>query len=94
MDYSRGSMSRSRVELRSTRGEGGAVEGWGRASLKALVVWVSALVVFVLIPDRLIAYLSLHVSPTTRDLSVLLFFVIAFLLESWLFVRLQRSRAG
>jgi flagellar biogenesis protein FliO len=48
----------------------------------------------VLIPDRLIAYLSLHVSPPTRDLLVLLSFVIAFLLVGWLFVRLQRQRAG
>ncbi len=94
MDYSRGSMSRSGVEPRSTHDGVGAVEGWGRASLKALAVWVCALAGLVLIPDRLIAYLSLHVSPPTRDLLVLLSFVIAFLLVGWLFVRLQRQRAG
>lgn len=94
MDYSLGSMSRSGVEPRSIRGGEGAVEGWGRASLKALIVWVCALAGFVLLPDRLISYLSLHVSPKTRDLLVLLFFLIAFLLVSWLFVRLQRPRAG
>ena len=87
-------MSRWGAGSRSTRGGDGEVEGWGRASLKALAVWVCALAGVVLIPDRLIAYLSLHVSPPTRDLLVLLSFVIAFLLVGWLFVRLQRQRAG
>ena len=87
-------MRRTTVEPRSTRGGEGALEGWGRASLKALAVWVCALAGFVLIPDRLITYLSLHVSPTIRDLLVVLSFVIAFLLVSWVFVRLQGRRAG
>ena len=46
---------------------------------------------FVLIPNDLINYLSLHVAPRARDLIVTLWWTIALVACSWLFVRLQRG---
>lgn len=69
-----------------------AAEGWGAASLKAGVALVVAVVGFMVIPDRLLAYLSLHVRPRVRDTLVSLWFVAFFLALSWTFVAIQRKR--
>jgi hypothetical protein len=46
--------------------------------------------VFVLIPNALIAYLTTRLTPTGRDLLVVGWWVLAFLLSCLVFVRLQR----
>jgi hypothetical protein len=51
-------------------------------------------VLFVLVPNNLLSYLSLHTSPRNRDVLVTLWWVVAFVFGCWLFVRLQRTRAG
>lgn len=47
-----------------------------------------------LVPNNLLTYLSLHTSPRNRDLLVTLWWVVALGFGCWLFVRLQRTRAG
>jgi len=53
-----------------------------------------AVVGLVLVPDRLVAYLSLHVPPRTRDALVTLWAVVAFVALSRVFVLVQRGRRG
>jgi hypothetical protein len=48
---------------------------------------------FMLVPNNLLSYLSLHTAPRNRDLLVTLWWVVAFVFACWLFVRLQRTRA-
>ncbi len=69
----------------------GAVFGGGRGSdlARAALVLILSFLGFVLIPNRLVAYLSLHVVPRTRDALVLLWVIAFFVFMSWLFVRLQ-----
>jgi hypothetical protein len=47
---------------------------------------------FVLIPNQMLSYLSLHVEPRVRDLLVTLWWAFALVGCSWLFIRLQRPR--
>lgn len=65
---------------------------WGEALLRAAVLLVASVVVFLVVPDRLIAWLSLHVAPRLRDLLVTLWTAVAFVGVAYLFVRLQRDR--
>jgi hypothetical protein len=69
----------------------GAVSGGGLGSdlARAGLVLILSFVGFVLVPNRLVAYLSLHVVPRTRDALVLLWVIAFFIFMSWLFVRLQ-----
>ena len=67
-------------------------ERWGGAALRALAVVVLSLIMFVVIPDRVVTYLSRHVVPTARDLIVLAWVTFAFLFMCWAFVRLQGRR--
>lgn len=84
------------MSLPGSRGEGARPESalpsgnWGGALVRAAVILVASFVGFVLIPNRLVGYLSLHVVPKTRDGLVLLWVVAFFLFMCWLFVRLQR----
>ena len=71
-----------------------APEGWASATWKAALVLVAALVGLVVVPDRLLAFLSTRVTPRLRDLIVAAFAVLAFVLLSLAFVRLQRGRRG
>lgn len=64
-------------------------ETWSRAALAAAVMVVASAAGFVLIPNQLIAYLSLRVSPKERDLLVTGWWALAFVGCCWLFVRLQ-----
>jgi hypothetical protein len=63
--------------------------GWDRAALWALVLVVLSVLVFIVIPDRAITYLSKHVAPTARDLVIVTWIAVAFLAMCWVFVRLQ-----
>jgi hypothetical protein len=66
---------------------------WLRAAGLAAVMLAGSYLLFVLVPNNLLSYLSLHTSPRNRDLLVTLSWVVAFVVACWLFVRLQRSRA-
>jgi hypothetical protein len=60
-----------------------------QAVWKALIVLVLSIVGFMLVPDRLLSYLSVHVAPNTRDALVSLWLAVYFVFLTWLFVRLQ-----
>ncbi len=68
--------------------------GWGGAIVRAAILLILSFVGFVSVPDRMQAYLSLHVVPRTRDGLVLLWVTAFFLFMCWLFVRLQRRERG
>ncbi len=66
---------------------------WLRAVVLAAIMLAASYVLFVLVPNNLLSYLSLHMSPRNRDVLVTLWWVVAFVFGCWLFVRLQRTRA-
>ena len=55
---------------------------------------VASYLLYVLVPNNLLSYLSLQTAPRNRDLLVTLWWVVALGFGCWLFVRLQRTRAG
>jgi hypothetical protein len=55
---------------------------------------VASYLLYVLIPNNLLTYLSTRTSPRNRDLWVSLWWVAALGFGCWLFVRLQRTREG
>jgi hypothetical protein len=65
---------------------------WPAASIRAVIVLVASVILFVLVPDRLLAYLSTRIVPGWRDFLMLLYWGAAFVVGCWLFVRLQRRR--
>jgi hypothetical protein len=69
-----------------------ADERWDGAALRGLAAVVLSLIMFIVIPDRLVTYLSRHVIPAARDLIVLAWVTFAFLCMCWAFVRLQGGR--
>ena len=71
----------------------GRGDGWGTALVKSVVILVLSVVGFGVVPDRLVSYLSLHMSPTGRDLLVSLWVLVFFVFLCVLFVRFQRPRA-
>lgn len=66
---------------------------WLRAVALAAIMLAASYLLFVLVPNNLLSYLSLHTSPRNRDVLVTLFWVVAFVFGCWLFVQLQRTRA-
>ncbi len=66
---------------------------WGTAIVRAAIMLIGAVVLFLIVPDRLLAYLSLHLVPLWRDLAMLAYTAIAFLVGCVVFVRLQGTRA-
>jgi hypothetical protein len=64
---------------------------WPAASIRAGIILVASVILFVLVPDRLLAYLSTRIVPGWRDFLMLLYWGAAFVLGCWLFVRLQRE---
>jgi hypothetical protein len=66
---------------------------WGSAIVRAAIVLVVSVVLFVIVPDRLLAYLSLHLVPLWRDLAMLAYTGVAFAAGCVVFVRLQKARA-
>ena len=67
--------------------------GRGAASVRAVVVLVVSVIVFVLVPDRLLAYLTLHLVPFWRDALMLAYTAVAFLAGCIVFVWLQGTHA-
>jgi hypothetical protein len=67
---------------------------WAAAAVRATIVLFASVVVFIVVPDRALAYLSLHVAPGVRDLLVTLWIVVAFVAVARLFVRVQRRRTA
>jgi hypothetical protein len=65
---------------------------WTRAVVLAAIMLAASYLLFVLVPNNLLSYLSLHTAPRNRDLLVTLWWVVAFVFGCWLFVRLQRTR--
>jgi membrane-bound metal-dependent hydrolase YbcI (DUF457 family) len=66
---------------------------WLRGVGLAAVMLLASYLLFVLIPNDLLSYLSLHTAPRNRDLLVTLWWAVAFVFACWLFLRLQRTRA-
>ena len=64
---------------------------WALAIGLAAVMLLTSYLVFVLIPNNLLAYLATRTVPFTRDLLVTLWWSGAFVASCWLFVRLQRQ---
>ena len=66
--------------------------GWGTALLRAGILLVLSWAAFLLVPDRLMVYLSTRVAPHTRDVLVTLWVLVAFVGLCVLLVALQRGR--
>ena len=64
---------------------------WARGIVLAAGMLLVSYLVFVLIPNNLLTYLSTRTVPFTRDLLVTLWWVVAFVGACWLFFRLQRK---
>jgi hypothetical protein len=73
----------------SVRADGSSAMSWGAAIVRGAILLVASVVVFMIVPDRALAYLSLHVAPHVRDLLVTAWIVVAFVGVAVLFVRLQ-----
>jgi hypothetical protein len=56
------------------------------------VVLAASFLALVIVPDRLLAFLSPRVTPTVRDLVVVAWETVAFVALCLLFVALQRAR--
>jgi hypothetical protein len=65
---------------------------WGRGIVRATIALVVSIILFVVLPDRLLAYLSLHLVPFWRDVLMLGYVAIAFVAGCFVFMRLQRVR--
>jgi FtsH-binding integral membrane protein len=66
---------------------------WGAATLRAAIMVVYSFLVFALIPNSLLAYLTTRLTPTARDLVMVGWWVLAFVVGCVVFVRLQ-PRSG
>jgi hypothetical protein len=77
-------------------GSGGSSRGnddmWLGAAIRAAVMLVVSVVVFALVPERLLTFLAIRVSPSVRDVLVVLWWVVALVATLVLFVRLQPRR--
>jgi hypothetical protein len=67
---------------------------WADAAFRAAILLIVSIAAFIVVPDRAIAYLSLHVAPAVRDLIVTAWTVAAFCMVAYLFVRLQREASS
>jgi hypothetical protein len=65
---------------------------WWVAGGRAAMMLVVAVLVFVVVPDRLLAYLSLHIVPFWRDVAMICYAGLAFVSASVIFVRAQGVR--
>jgi hypothetical protein len=65
---------------------------WSVASGRAAVMLLASVLLLVVVPDRLLAYLSTRIVPGWRDFLMVLYIAAAFVVTCWLFVRLQRER--
>jgi len=71
---------------------GGKGMSWSAALVRAAGMLIASAMLFLFIPNRLLAYLSLHVVPNWRDFLMLLYWAAAFVVGCWLFLTLQRER--
>ena len=62
--------------------------------MKALAMIAICFLLFVLVPNSLLGYLTTRMTPTGRDLVVTTWWLAAFVVASWIFVRLQRRRGA
>jgi hypothetical protein len=62
---------------------------WGGAILGAAAMVLLSFLVFVLIPNSLLGYLTTRMTPTGRDLVIVGWWALAFLIASLVFVSLQ-----
>jgi hypothetical protein len=53
---------------------------------------VASFLALVIVPDRLLAFLSPRITPASRDLLVVAWVTVAFVALCWLFVAIQRGR--
>jgi hypothetical protein len=65
-------------------------DSWAVAGAKAALLLALSIVGFVLVPDRLLVFLSTRVAPHVRDLFVVAWVVVAFAVLAVLFTRVQR----
>ncbi len=65
---------------------------WGHAALAAAAMVAISFVVFVLIPNTLLGYLTTRMTPTGRDLVVATWWAVGFVGACIAFVRLQPRR--
>jgi hypothetical protein len=65
-------------------------QGWGQAALRAVAVLILSDVFLLLIPDRLLAYLTTRVGPNVRDAVVTGWETVFFIGLSWVLLALQR----
>jgi hypothetical protein len=72
--------------------DGGGADSWSSAAIRAAVIAVLSVIGFVLVPDRMVTYLSENTRPGVRDLATLAWVLAWFVLLSWLVTRLQRQR--
>lgn len=63
---------------------------WRDATLRAALILVLSFGGFMIVSDRLLAFLATRVEPTLRDALVLLWSVVFFLVLAKIFVALQR----
>jgi hypothetical protein len=75
---------------RERAGEDAGARSWGAAFLAAAVMVLLTFLSFVLIPNSLLGYLTTRMTPTGRDLVVVGWWTLAFLICCVVFVRLQR----
>lgn len=69
-----------------------SAELWSRASVKAGIVLAGAVIALAIVPDRLVASLTLQVPPRLRDLIVLVWVAVSFVALCWALVAVQRGR--
>jgi hypothetical protein len=65
---------------------------WWAASVRAVAVLVIAGVLFVVLPDRLLSYLTLHIVAFWRDALMIVYAGVAFVAACIVFMRLQGVR--
>jgi hypothetical protein len=70
-----------------------ARERWGIAIAKGVGVFALCVLLLVVVPDRLVAYLAPRTTPVRRDLAVVAVWAVGFVVCSWVFVKMQ-PRAG
>jgi hypothetical protein len=70
----------------------GNQDRWAPEALRAVAILVLAWAGFLLVPDRLLAYLTTRVTPHARDALVAGWVAIYFVVLCWVFVALQRGR--
>jgi Na+-driven multidrug efflux pump len=88
------SMSGPAGETTGGGDRGSLVRAWGSAIAEAAVMLVASFVLLALVPNQLLTFLSRHVAPKLRDIVVTLWWIVAFVSCSWLFLRLQRRRVN